>query len=439
MSAPDTIFASASGMGRSAIAVIRISGPAAGTGLRALSGPLPEARRAVARALREPGTGEVLDHALVLWLPGPASFTGEDVAELHLHGGIAVRAAVLRALGDLDGFRTAEPGEFTRRAFLNGRMDLTAVEGLADLIDAETEAQRRQAVRQLDGALATLVARWREGLIDALAWYEAALDFADEDDVPADAANAAAARLHAIRREVVAELARSRQGERLRHGFVVVIAGPPNAGKSTLLNALARREVAIVSPYAGTTRDAIEVRCDLGGLPVVFVDTAGLRDTTDPVEQVGIERARQRLNDADLVLWLAELGRNFPTDTPPGPACRILVATKADQGRSSPDADVTVSAATGLGMDSLLELVQQKASDALVGSGDAVLTRERHRHAFEDLAAALMRGEASAAAGRDELAAEDVRLALRALGRVVGNVDVEEVLDRVFGAFCIGK
>lgn len=438
MSASDTIFASASGAGRSAIAVIRISGPATEAGLCALAGPRPEARRAVVRPLRHPHTGEVLDRALVLWLPGPASFTGEDVAELHIHGGIAVRAAVLAVLGDLDGFRTAEPGEFTRRAFLNGRMDLTGVEGLADLIDAETEAQHRQAVRQLDGALATIVADWRERLIDTLAWYEAALDFADEDDVPAGAADAAAGRLHAIRLEVEAELSRAGRGERLRDGFVVVIAGPPNAGKSTLLNALARREVAIVSPNAGTTRDAIEVRCDLGGLPVVFVDTAGLRETADPVEQVGIARTRRRMDDADLVLWLAEPGRSFTTDDV-GSADRIRIATKADHADHAEQADIAVSAATGLGMDSLLDLVQQKAADALVGSGDAVLTRERHRRAFEDLAASLVRGEAAAGSGRDELAAEDVRLALRALGRVTGSVDVEDILDRVFSAFCIGK
>lgn len=438
MSASDTIFAPASGAGRSAISVIRISGPATEAGLYALSGPRPEARRAVVRPLRHPHTGEILDRALVLWLPGPASFTGEDMAELHIHGGIAVRAAVIAALGDLDGFRPAEPGEFTRRAFLNGRMDLTAVEGLADLIDAETEAQRRQAVRQLDGSLAAIVADWRERLIDTLAWYEAALDFADEDDVPAGAADAAADRLHAIRLEVQAELSRAGRGERLRDGFVVVIAGPPNAGKSTLLNALARREVAIVSPHAGTTRDTIEVRCDLGGLPVVFVDTAGLRETADPVEQVGIARARRRIGDADLVLWLAEPGRGFAM-TEIGVANGIKVATKADRAKHTEHADAVVSAETGLGMDSLLDLVQRRAADVLIGQGDAVLTRERHRKAFEDLAASLVRGEAAAGLGRDELAAEDVRLALRALGRVTGSVDVEAILDRVFGAFCIGK
>lgn len=439
MSASDTIFAPASGTGRSAIAVIRISGPAAGAGLLALAGEMPAARRAVVRPLHDPYTGELLDRSLLLWLPGPTSFTGEDVVELHIHGGIAVRAAILRTLGDIEGFRAAEPGEFTRRAFLNERMDLSAVEGLSDLIDAETEAQRRQALRQLDGALSTIVAGWREQLIDTLAWYEAALDFSDEDDVPEEAAGAAAGRLHAIRREVDAELARGQKGERLRDGFVVVIAGPPNAGKSTLLNALARREVAIVSPHAGTTRDAIEVRCDLGGLPVVFVDTAGLRHTTDPVEQVGIARARQRLEDADLVLWLAEPGQGFADSDHLGSAHRVLVATKADHAKAAPRAELIISAATGFGMDSLLTLVQQRASDVMVDSGDAVLTRERHRRAFEDLAAALRRGEAAAAAGRDELAAEDVRLALRALGRVTGSVGVEDILDRVFSAFCIGK
>lgn len=439
MNASDTIFAPASGVGRSAIVVIRISGPATGTGLCRIAGSTSTPRRAVVRGLRDPRTGEILDRGLVLWLPGPTSFTGEDMAELHIHGGVAVRAAVLRVLGDLDGFRAAEPGEFTRRAFLNGRMELSEVEGLADLIDAETEAQRRQALRQLDGALARIVAGWRERLIDTLAWYEASLDFADEDDVPAGVADAAAAQLYAIRHEVEAELALSRQGERLRDGFMVVIAGPPNAGKSTLLNALARREVAIVSPHAGTTRDAIEVRCDLGGLPVVFVDTAGLRDTVDPVEQVGIARARRRVEQADLVLWLAEPGQSFETRGDLGSAPRMLIGTKAEDAEPASNADIVISAATGLGIDRLLHVVQQRATDALVGFGDATVTRERHRRAFEDLVAALRRGECAAAMGRDELAAEDVRLALRALGRVTGTVDVEDILDRVFSSFCIGK
>ena len=288
---PSTIAALASGLGRAAIAVVRLSGPETSRVLAALlRGNLPEPRRASVRRLVDPRDGSVLDRALVLWMPGPGTFTGEDQGELHLHGGSAVRAAVLRVLTD-EGCRLAEPGEFTRRAFQNGRIDLTATEGLADLIDAETEAQRRQAVRQLDGVMARQVEAWRDRLLDALAGAEAALDFADEEDVPSTGWECeVTAGLQRLRSEVAAALAGAARGERLRDGMTVVIAGPPNAGKSTLLNALARRDVAIVSPIPGTTRDAIEVRCDLGGLPVTFIDTAGLRDSEDALEREGMAR-----------------------------------------------------------------------------------------------------------------------------------------------------
>jgi tRNA modification GTPase len=434
----DTIFAVASGFGRSAIAVIRLSGQHCRAVLAELTGKrVPPPRRASLRRLLDPATGDTIDAALVLWLPGPGSFTGEDQAELHIHGGAAVRSATLRALSDMPGLRQAEPGEFTRRAFLAGRMDLSAVEGLADLIDAETEAQRRQALRQLEGSLAGTVAGWRERLADALALAEAGLDFSDEADVAADAASRAAATADAIRREVEAELARAGQGERLREGFVVVIAGPPNAGKSTLLNALARREVAIVSPHAGTTRDAIEVRCDLGGLPVNFVDTAGLRDALDPVEQEGVARARLRAGAADLVLWLQP-----PEGGGPVPDLRasdlLELGTKADLAPALPGR-LAVSAKTGSGIPDLLETVQRRAEAALTGGGDAVVTRERHRRALADVVEALQRAEAVWRSGQDELAAEDLRLALRALGRITGQVDVEDILGRVFAQFCIGK
>jgi tRNA modification GTPase len=303
MRSDDTIFANASGYGRAAVSLIRISGPKSQLILETMAGGLPAPRRAVVRVLREPVTGEALDQALVLWMPGPGSFTGEDQAELHIHGGLATRAAVLRALSALEDCRPAEAGEFTRRAFLNGRMDLSQVEGLADVIDAETEAQRRQAMLQLEGRLGQAAEGWRDSILQVLALLEASLDFSDEGDVPADLEADILRRLGLIEGDLAGVLA-NRSGERLREGLSVVLAGPPNAGKSTLLNALARRDVAIVSPVAGTTRDIIEVHCDLGGLPVVVADTAGLRESGDAIEQEGVSRARARAQDADLVLWL---------------------------------------------------------------------------------------------------------------------------------------
>jgi tRNA modification GTPase len=440
----DTIFALASGFGRAGIAVIRISGPAAGAALGALLYPqprpdLPEARRASLRRLFDPSSGELLDQALVLWLPGPGTFTGEDQAELHIHGGLAVRAAAVAVLSRIPGCRMAEPGEFTRRAFINGRLDLSAVEGLADLIDAETEAQRRQALRQLEGALASQVQDWRRRLIEASACLEAALDFTDEEDVPAEIAAQALGLMAEVRKEIAAALADAARGERLRDGFTVVIAGPPNSGKSTLLNALARRDVAIVSPIAGTTRDAIEVRCDLGGLPVTFVDTAGLRDTLDPIEHAGIARTEAHIEKADLVLWLRPTDAGG-TESPSGvPSRSLRVLTKVDLADGAPMlGDLAISAATGLGIGGLIERVRQEAG-ATLGGGDALITRERHRVALSETAGAIERAEAVLRAGQDELAAEDLRLALRALGRITGQVDVEEVLDRIFGQFCIGK
>ncbi|MDB5558017.1 MAG: tRNA modification GTPase TrmE [Enterovirga sp.] len=440
MNPGDTIFAPASGFGRAGIAVIRLSGPGSRGALESLlAGRLPEPRRASLRRLSHPRTGDILDQAVVLWCPGPGSFTGEDLAELHIHGGAAVRAAVIGALADLPGLRAAEPGEFTRRAFLNGRMDLSAVEGLADLIDAETEAQRRQAFRQLEGALADRVTDWRDRLANALALAEAGLDFTDEADVSEQAHSEAAAIFSVLLGEVERELSRAAQGERLREGFVVVIAGPPNAGKSTLLNALARREVAIVSPHAGTTRDMIEVRCDLAGLPVTFVDTAGLREAADPVEQEGIGRTRKRAREADLVLWLAAPGSDGAPAEDFGAVPVLVVATKLDVAAPDPGSALAISARNGDGLDALIGAVRERAEAGFMGAGDAVVTRERHRRALEDVAASLARAEHAHTAGQDELAAEDVRLALRALGRITGQVDVEQILDRIFGQFCIGK
>ena len=442
----ETIFAPASGVGRAAIAVIRISGPRSADVLRSLcSDALPAPRRAVLRSLHDPATGDLLDEAIVLWLPGPATFTGEDQAELQIHGSMAVRAAILRAMSDIPNCRAAEPGEFTRRAFLSGRLDLTAVEGLADLIDAETEAQRRQALRQLDGHLWRKVESWRERLIDALAACEAALDFADEDDVPDSVAAGAGEAVLAVAREIASALANARHGERVRDGFQVVIAGPPNAGKSTLLNTLARRDVAIVSPIPGTTRDLIEVRCDLGGLPVTFVDTAGLQETEDLVEQEGISRARDRMDRADLVLWLEPAdaaGEAVQSPAPGTDAQTLRIMTKADLGPSSTGSGLSISAKTGEGVDRLLEAIEQAATNGLDSSGDAVLTRERHRAVMSSVLECLDRVALAVQGSRApevELLAEDIRLALRHLGRLTGAVDVEEVLGRIFASFCIGK
>ena len=302
----DTIFALSSGRPPAAIAVVRLSGPRAGDALKALAGKIPEPRKAALARVRDPQSGEIIDEALALWFPGPRSETGEDMAELQLHGGRAVVAAVFAALSSIEGLRMAEPGEFTRRAFENGHLDLTAVEGLGDLIYAETEAQRRQAYRQLKGLLGDRAETWRKRLIEALALVEARIDFSDEADVPEDLVGPALKIAAELAAEIAAALAGAARGERLRDGLVVAIAGPPNAGKSTLLNRIARREAAIVSPVAGTTRDVIEVHLDLGGYPVTVLDTAGIRESDDPVEQEGVRRARERARQADLILWVED-------------------------------------------------------------------------------------------------------------------------------------
>jgi tRNA modification GTPase len=429
----DTIFAAASGFGRAAVCVIRISGPATRRLLDALAGGAPPARRMALRRLRDPGNGDILDQSLVVFFPAPHSFTGEDQAELQIHGGLAVRQAVLRVLSALPACRAAEAGEFTRRAFLNGRMDLSEIEGLADLIDAETEGQRKQALRQLEGALGKLCEDWRTRLIKAQALLEAALDFADEGDIPETLEAQAREEMAAVAGEVALQLAQAGRGERLREGFHVVLAGPPNAGKSTLLNALARRDLAIVSPIAGTTRDVIEVRCDLDGLPVVFADTAGIRASEDLIEVEGVSRARIRMETADLVLWLD------PSDerSPPPPELRdaLHVVTKADLGAVIEEGPLLLSVRDGRGMARLLETIAERAL-ASCGAGEALLTRERHRLALAEARDALLRGLEQV---ETELLAEDTRLAVRAIGRISGRVDVEDILDQLFSAFCIGK
>ncbi|MEL6061559.1 MULTISPECIES: tRNA uridine-5-carboxymethylaminomethyl(34) synthesis GTPase MnmE [unclassified Methylobacterium] len=441
MTETETLFAPASGFGRAAVAVIRLSGPAARDVLIALCGALPSPRRLSLRVLRDPADGAELDRALVAWLPGPNTYSGEDMAELHLHGGPAVRMGVLTVLSRMPGCRAAGPGAFTRRAVLNGRMDLAEAEAVADLIDAETEGQRRQALRQLDGALSRQVAAWRAEAIDCLAAAEAALDFADEGDVDEAGLDAALfGRAAALRDQIATVLRDGRRGERLRDGFTVVLAGAPNAGKSTLLNALSRREVAIVADTPGTTRDAIEVRLDLGGLPVLLVDTAGLRETAEAVEAEGIRRTRARIETADLVLALVPPGGEEP-DLADAAVPVLTVHTKADllAGFQEPRSDgvMRVSSRTGQGLQDLLDAIQAQA-EAGVGQGDALITRARHRSALEACTAHLDRLVAGAD-GPPELVAEDLRLAVRALGEVAGHVRVEDVLDRLFAGFCIGK
>jgi len=429
----DTIFAQASGAGTAALAVLRLSGPAAGTILRALAGTLPPPRRAVLRRLRDAG-GTVLDHALVLWLPGPASYAGEDTAELHLHGGRAVVAAVTEALLAA-GARPAEAGEFTRRAFLNGKLDLVEAEAVADLVAAETEAQRRQALRQLEGALGDLYRGWSERLLVLMAREEALIDFPDED-LPAEIAAEAAAERDALAGAIAAHLADGRRGERLREGLVFAIAGPPNVGKSSLMNALAERDVAIVAATPGTTRDALEARVVLGGVPVTLVDTAGLRATADPIEAEGVRRARARAGAADLVIAMATAGDgNEPPEGSAG-AAAIRVANKTDLCGAVPPGAIGLSLRTGAGMAELRSALDAAARRLTGQFGPPPLTRARHRAALMEAAAALARAEVAPLA---ELRAEDLRQALRALGRITGAVGVEDVLDRIFAAFCIGK
>ena len=450
-----TIFALSSGRPPAAIAVVRVSGPRAGAALEKLIGRLPEPRKAALARVRDPRSSEVIDEALALWFPAPRSETGEDVAELQLHGGQAVIAGVLDALATIEGCRPAEAGEFTRRAFENGRLDLTAVEGLADLIAAETQAQRRLAFRQLKGLIGDRAEAWRRRLIEALALVEARIDFSDEADVPEDLLGPALHTAQQLRDEIAGVLADGRRGERLRDGLVVAIAGPPNAGKSTLLNRLARREAAIVSPYAGTTRDVIEVHLDLDGYPVTLLDTAGIRDSAEPVEQEGVRRARERATAADLVLWVIDgsAGGLAVEDQPKNLANTEiwLVQNKIDRADVSFYADaakhdsdeykftLSISALTGVGMEALTAALSAYAKTYFASTESAIITRARHRRALEETVAALGRAVARDHASDEELIAEELRAAATTLGRLTGRVDVEDILDVIFRDFCIGK
>ncbi|MDH2327867.1 tRNA uridine-5-carboxymethylaminomethyl(34) synthesis GTPase MnmE [Cereibacter sp. SYSU M97828] len=422
----ETIYALASARGRAGVSVVRLSGSFAHEAVAALGVKLPPMRQAALRRLHHDGV--LLDEALVILFDKGASFTGECVAELHLHGSIATVSAVMRALSTLPDLRLAEPGEFTRRALENGCLDLAQVEGLADLIDAETEAQRRQALRVLSGAIGRKAEGWRRDLIRAAALLEATIDFADED-VPVDVSPEVLDLLDRVMVDLQAEVAGSRIAERIRDGFEVAIIGAPNVGKSTLLNALAGRDAAITSEIAGTTRDVIEVRMELAGLPVSLLDTAGLRETDDLVEGIGIDRAMSRARNADLRVFL-DGGDVLPLAPFPGD---IVVRAKADLH------GVGVSGLTGQGIDDLVAKISDRLSAA--GSGAATVTKERHRVAIEGAIASLesARSEVLSSASRTELAAEDLRLAIRKLDSLVGRVDIEELLGEIFSSFCIGK
>ncbi|SDX88817.1 tRNA uridine-5-carboxymethylaminomethyl(34) synthesis GTPase MnmE [Citreimonas salinaria] len=425
----DTIFALASAPGKAGLGVIRVSGPRADDACDALAGGRPEYRRASLRRLRD-AEGGVLDEALVLRFDAGKSFTGEEVVEFHLHGSVAIIQAVLRRLGALDGFRMAEPGEFTRRALENGRMDLTQVEALADLIDSETESQRRQALDLLSGALSARVGRWRDATLRAVSLLEATIDFADED-VPVDVSPEVRALLTEVVEGIEAELSGLDAAERVRTGFQVAIIGPPNAGKSTLLNYLAGREAAITSEIAGTTRDVIEVRMDLGGLAVTLLDTAGLRETDDAVERIGVQRGRERAEAADLRVHLVT--EDITPGVVPGPDDLVFRAKIDLVGGEG------VSGTTGQGVPALVDAVKARLMDKAVQAGLA--SRERHRLALTAGASHLHAAIGLLDSGADlyELTSEEVRLALRRLEALLGHIDVEQILGEIFSSFCVGK
>jgi tRNA modification GTPase len=444
MSGKDTIVAVSSGAGIAGVAVIRISGRDAQRVLMALGVTRRSPRRAELVKLRHPVTGDVLDQALSLFFPAPHSFTGEDIAELHVHGGRAVQAAVISAVLSLGpAIRPAEAGEFTRRAFGNGKLDLAEAEGLAALIDSETEWQRRQAMRLLDGELGRLVAAWRQPLVHALAGLDASLDFSDEGDVPDETLSGEiTASLTPVLAGMNRLLAKGTAGERLRDGYRVAIIGPPNAGKSSLLNAIARRDVAIVSSEAGTTRDIIELRCDIGGLPVTFQDTAGLRSTSDQIELEGIRRAEAAALEADIVLLLSPVD-SVMEQTFAAARGAWVVTTKIDRPSSLPAKGRAISAVTGQGIGELLEEIARHLKGAQ-GSEPALISEARQRRAVAEAAGHIESVLKQISGPREtvrfeELMAESVRLACRALDRLIGRVDAETILDEIFGRFCIGK
>ncbi|MCD7058424.1 tRNA uridine-5-carboxymethylaminomethyl(34) synthesis GTPase MnmE [Pelagibacterium xiamenense] len=433
--AQPTIVALSSGSLPSGVAVVRLSGPKALAAVETLCGALPEPRKLALRTLRDPGAGEPLDQGLIAIFPAPRSFTGEDCAELHVHGSPAGVKAILGALTAMEGVVLAGPGDFTRRAFENGKFDLTAIEGLGDLLAAETESQRKQALMRLGGGLAVKITRWRDILIDARAEIEAHLDFADEDDVPQDLPQDFGPGLATLARDIESALSGYASGRIVREGFRIVLAGPPNAGKSSLLNALAGSDLAIVTDEAGTTRDTKDVAIDLGGQLVIVTDTAGLRETTSKAEAAGIERTGQALDLADLVLWLdaPDIAEASLPETR-SPVWRL--ATKADL-QPPKSGDLAVSARTGAGVEALISRLKTHIEARLGGAETGLVSHLRDRQALEAALGHIHRG--ITLIDQPELCAEELRLTSDALARLIGLIDTETVLDRLFAGFCIGK
>ena len=442
MNTIDTIYALSSGALPSGVAVIRLSGPASRTAAEALVGPIPEPRIAALRSFRD-SSGTLLDRGLVLHFPGPASFTGEDCVELHLHGGRATVAAVLTCLKALKGLRQADAGEFSRRAFQNGKLDLTAAEGLSDLIAAQTEMQRRLALEHAEGGVAALYASWSKRLTFARAMIEAELDFADEDDVPGSVSETIWSDMKVLREELADHTQMARAGEVVRDGLKVVIAGAPNVGKSSLINYLARRELAIVTDVPGTTRDILTIDIDLDGYVVHFYDTAGLRETEELVEIEGIRRAQKAMQDADLVLWVREAG----SDKDSGEFVKeltvpvIAVRSKADLAdvNNVADGSFAISTRSGQGVSELLDAIKGYLPDLAGHGGLAVPSRERHREELTACLQSIDEALQKSTAGGLEIAAEHLRQASLALGRLTGQVDLEALLDVIFSEFCVGK
>lgn len=427
----NTIYALASAQGRAGVSVIRVSGPGAWDAGRALAGKLPSPRQTATRALND-ASGTLLDHALIVCFEGPRSFTGEDVVEFHLHGSVAVVRSVLAELSKQEDARLADPGEFTRRALENSKLDLAQVEGLADLIDAETEAQRKQAVRVFSGALGDRVDSWRHKLIRSAALLEATIDFADEE-VPVDVSPEVLVLLREVQDELAREIAGTTVAERIRTGFEVALVGPPNAGKSTLLNRLAGREAAITSEVAGTTRDVIEVRMDLNGLPVTFLDTAGLRESTDEIEAIGVSRAVERARAADLRVFLVDQGDDLLV-TPQKDDIVLLPKSDLSDGRVA-----GISGKTGAGVPELISNIEAVLGARAAAAGLA--THERHRVAMLRAIDGIQQAADIVARGSEhyDIAAEELRSAIRALETLVGRIDVENLLDEIFSSFCLGK